>query len=189
MSLFSRRADLVIFRHARSGYIESTGALARETAPRKHLRTKLKRKIARKGLVTRYFLRRLAQAQREGAGSRYSRAYTRALAEVITLFVLMPGIAVFSAAAWYFSYLPPTFWTGTNARSTLGAAMLITFGLVLVGHCAFGHHFRRYRRDPEAASEFDTEEDRQIAFWQKFFVAAICGVLVPLCTLITLAGP
>jgi len=153
------------------------------------LRTKLKPKTARKGLVTRYFLRRLAQAQREGGRARPARAYTRALAEAIAVFVLMPGIAVFSAAAWYFSSMPAEFWSGTNARATLGAAMLVTFGLVLLGHFALGRHFRRYIRTPEAASEFDTEEDRQIAFWQKFFVTAICGVLVPLCTLITIAGP
>jgi hypothetical protein len=145
--------------------------------------------MARKGLATRYFLRRLAQAQRERGGSRPARAYTRALAEVIAVFVLMPGIAVFSAAAWYFSSMPAAFWAETNARATLGAAMLVTFGLVLLGHIAFGRHFSRYIRTPEAASEFDTEEDRQIAFWQKFFVTTICGVLVPLCTLITIAGP
>ncbi|MGH8217563.1 MAG: hypothetical protein ACREUT_03180 [Steroidobacteraceae bacterium] len=150
---------------------------------------KRKQKTAREGLVTRYFLRRLAQAQREGGGSRPARAYTRALAEVIAVFVLLPSIAVFSAAALYFSSMPPVFWTRTNARSTLGAVMLVTFGLVLLAHFAFGRHFRRYIRNPQAASEFDTEEDRQIAFWQKFFVTAICGVIVPLCALITIAGP
>lgn len=166
-----------------------TGALAQSAARRTHLRTKRKRKTARNGLVTRYFLRRLAQAQREGGGARPARAHTRALAEVIAVFVLMPGIAVFSATAWYFSSMPADFWTRTNARSTLGGAMLITFGVVLLAHFAFGRHFRRYMRNPQAASEFDTEEDRQIAFWQKFFVMAICGVVVPLCTLINIVGP
>lgn len=165
------------------------GSRALQLRGAEHLRTKRKQKTAREGLVTRYFLRRLAQAQREGGGVRPARAYTRALAEVIAVFVLMPGIAVFSAAALYFSSMPPAFWTGTNARSKLGAAMLVTFGLVLLAHFVFGRHFRRYIRNPEAASEFDTEEDRQIAFWQKFFVTAICGVIVPLCTLITIAGP
>lgn len=157
-----------------------------------HLRTKRKRKVAREGLITRYFLRRLAQAQREGGlrpARPYARAYTRALAEVIAVFVLMPGIAIFSAAALCFSSMPPAFRTATNARSTLAGAMLVTFGLVLLGHFALGRHFRRYIRNPEAASGFDTEEDRQIAFWQKFFVTAICGVIVPLCALITIAGP
>lgn len=139
--------------------------------------------------MTRYFLRRLAQAQREGGGARPARAHTRALAEAIAVFVLMPGIAVFSATAWYFSSLPPTYWAGTTARSTLGGAMLVTFGVVLLAHFAFGRHFRRYIRNPEAASEFDSEEDRQIAFWQKFFVITICGVIVPLCTLINITGP
>lgn len=166
-----------------------TGALARSAARRTILRTKLRRRTARKGPATRYFLRRLAQAQREGGAARPGRAYTRALAEAIAVFVLMPGIALFSAAAWYFSSLPPAFWPGTNARSTLSLAMLVTFALVLFGHFACGRHFRRYIGNPEAASEFDSEEDRQIAFWQKFFVTAICGVIVPLFTLITITGP
>lgn len=169
--------------------LENRGLWRSSAARRTHLKTKLKRNTARKGLVTRYFLRRLAQAQRERGSSRPARAYTRALAEVIALIVLMPGIAVFSAAAWYFSSMPPTFWAQTNARATLGAAMLVTFALVLLGHIALGRHFRRYIRTPEAASEFDTEEDRQIAFWQKFFVTTICGVIVPLCTLITIVAP
>lgn len=100
----------------------------------------------------------------------------------------MPGIAVFSAAAWYFCSMPPGEWLGPNGRAPLGAAMLATFGLVLVGHLVLGHRFRRYRRDPQAASDYDTEEDRQIAFWQKFFVTAICGVMVPLCTLLNITS-
>lgn len=139
--------------------------------------------------MTRYFLRRLAQAQREGGAARAARAHTRALAEVIAVFVLMPGIAVFSVTAWCFSSMPAAFWAGTTARATLGAAMLITFGVVLLAHAAFVRHFRRYLRNAEAANEYDTEEDRQIAFWQKFFVTTICGVIVPLCALITIAGP
>lgn len=166
----------------------STGARAQATARWTPLRNKAKHGRARKGLVTRYFLRRLAQAQRERAGSRHSRAYTRALAEVIAVFVLMPGIAVFSATAWVFTSVPAAYWSGESARSTLGIALLITLGLVLLGHLAFGRHFRRYLRDPQAASEFDSEEDRQIVFWQKFAVTAVCGVLVPLCTLATVTN-
>lgn len=180
--------DLVIFRAARHWDFGHGGSSAGHCAGRTDLRTKAKRNVARKGLVTRYFLRRLAQAQREGAGSRYARPYTRALAEVIAVFVLMPGIAVFSAAAWSFSSVP-ALRVEANARATLGAAMLITFGLVLLAHVALGHYFRRYRRDPQAASEYDTDQDREIAFWQKFFVTAVCGVIVPLCTLINIASP
>jgi hypothetical protein len=160
-------------------------------------------KLARTGLVTRYFLRRLAQAQREifaGLPARASfrgrahatasaHAYSRALAEVIALFVLMPGIAVFSLAAWFCLRAPGHLGYAGYGQSPLAAALLLTFALVMAGHIGFTRRLRSFRRDWSAAQEFDTEEDREIAFWQKFTVTALCGVAAPLCTLLTLMNP
>lgn len=164
-----------------------------------------KGRFARTGIVTRYFLRRLAQAQREHyparpspSGARgyalacaraHARAYTRALAEVITLFVLLPGIAVFSLAAWVCLRTPGHFGYAGYGQSPLAGALLITFALVMAGHLGFTRWLGRFRRDSSAAQDFDTEQDRQIAFWQKFAVTALCGVAVPLCTLMTVMGP
>lgn len=119
----------------------------------------------------------------------HARAYTRALAEVITLFVLMPGIAVFSVAAWVCLRVAGNFGYPAYGQSPLAGALLITFGLVILGHIGFTRRLRRYRKDSSAAQDFDTEEDRQIAFWQKFTVTALCGVAAPLCTLVTVMGP
>ncbi len=152
-------------------------------------------KVARKArsaqtdLVTRYFLRRLAQAQREGQGARRSRPYTWALAEVIALFVLMPGIALFSIAAWVCLHAPTPLVYQTYGESPLAAVMLLTFALVLAGHIWFSRRLKGFRHDSRAAQDFDSEEDRQIAFWQKFVVTALCGVAVPLCTLLTVMNP
>jgi hypothetical protein len=169
------------------------------------LKVARKRKFARTGIVTRYFLRRLAQAQREDSPARSlhrnarayalahararARAYTRALAEVITLFVLMPGIAVFSLAAWVCVRAPGPFASAASGQSQLAPALLVTFALVLAGHLGFTRALRRFRQDASAAQDYDTDEDRQIAFWQKFAVTALCGVAAPLCALFTVMTP
>jgi hypothetical protein len=148
-----------------------------------------KRKSARTDVVTRYFLRRLAQAQREGSRSRSSRPYNRALAEVIALFVLMPGIAVFCVAAWVCLRSPVQLVDQAYGQSPLAAVMLFTFALVMIGHVWFTRRLRGFRQDLSAAQDFDTEEDREIAFWQKFFVTALCGVAAPLGTLMMMMNP
>jgi hypothetical protein len=148
-----------------------------------------RRKSARTDLVTRYFLRRLAQAQREGSRSRPSRPYHRALAEVIALFVLMPGIAVFCIAASVCLRAPVQLVYQAYGQSPLAAVLLFTFALVMIGHLWFTRRLRGFRRDLSAAQAFDTEEDRQIAFWQKFFVTVICGVAAPLGTLLIVMNP
>jgi hypothetical protein len=143
-----------------------------------------RRKTARTDLVTRYFLRRLAQAQREGSRSGSPRPYNRALAEVITLFVLMPGIAVFCIAAWVCLRAPVRLLYQAYGQSPLAAVLLFTFALVMIGHLWFTRQLRGFRRDLSAAQDFDTEEDRQIAFWQKLLVTILCGVAAPLGTLL-----
>jgi hypothetical protein len=148
-----------------------------------------KRTIARLDFVTRYFLRRLAQAQREGARSHSSRPYTRALAEVIALFVLMPGIAVFCVAAWACVRAPVALVYPAYGQFPLAAVMIFTFALVLTGHIWFTRRLRGFRQDLSAAHHFDTEEDREIAFWQKFCVIALCGVAAPLGTLMLVMNP
>jgi hypothetical protein len=148
-----------------------------------------KRNIARTDIVTRYFLRRLAQAQREGSRSRSSRPYSRALAEVIALFVLMPGIAVFCVSAWVCLRAPVSLVYQAYGPSPLAAVMLFTFALVMIGHIWFTRRLRGFRQNLSAAQDFDTEEDREIAFWQKFFVIALCGVAAPLGTLMMVMSP
>lgn len=148
-----------------------------------------KRNIARSDFVTRYFLRRLAQAQREGTRSHSSRPYSRALAEVIALFVLMPGIAVFCTAAWACLCTPASLLYQAYGQFPLGAVLLFTFSLVMIGHIWFTRRLRGFRQNLSAAQEFDTEEDREIAFWQKFFVIALCGVAAPLGTLMMVMNP
>ena len=148
-----------------------------------------KRNTARTDIVTRYFLRRLAQAQREGSRSHPSRPYTRALAEVIALFVLMPGIAVFCVAAWACLRTPAGLVYQAYGQFPLAAVMLCTFALVVIGHIWFTRRLRGFRQDLSAAQDFDTEEDREIAFWQKFCVIALCGVAAPLGTLMMVMNP
>ncbi len=152
------------------------------------MRTEYKRKLGRTGFATRYFLRRLAQAQRDGR-THASMAYTRALAEVIALFVLMPSIALFSIGAWICLRVQPELLAAEGGRSPLGGVLLLTFALVLLGHLGLDRLLRRFRDDPGAARDFDTDQDREIAFWQKLIVTVLCGFAVPLCAFLMMASP
>jgi hypothetical protein len=152
------------------------------------LRTEHKRKLRRPGPTTRYFLRRLAQAQHDGR-RRAPVAYTRALAEVIALFVLMPSIALFSIGCWVCLKVHPGLLSATGSRSALAGVLLVTFSLVLLGHLGLSGRLRRFRHLPEAARDFDTDQDREIAFWQKLVVTAVCGFAMPLFAILMMASP
>lgn len=152
------------------------------------LRMERQRKTRQPGFVTRYFLRRLAQAQHDRR-SRAPVAHTRALAEVIALFVLMPSIALFSIGCWVCLKVHPGWLSATGGRSPLAGVLLITFSLVLLGHLGLGHRLRAFRHHPQAARDFDSDQDRQIAFWQKLVVTAVCGFAAPLCAFLMMTGP
>lgn len=117
-----------------------------------------------------------------------SRAYTRALSDVMSLFVLMPGIAFFSIGASICLTMPPTLLAAAHSGAPLAAVLLVTFGFVLLGHLALGWRLRRYREDPGAARAFDTDRDREIAFWQRLIVTALFGFVAPLCALAVVAN-
>ncbi len=155
--------------------------------PRETSILKRQQTLKRPGLVTRYFLRRFAQAQRDGRGRAI--AYTRALAEVIALCVLMPSIALFSLGAWVCLRLQPVLHSAADGRSPLAGILLVTFSLVLVGHIGLGRRLRRFRDDPQAARDFDTDHDREIMFWQKLIVTALCGFAAPLCVVLMMVNP
>ncbi len=101
----------------------------------------------------------------------------------------MPSIALFSIAAGVCLKVQPGLLAAAHGRSPLGGLLLVTFSLVLLGHIGVGHRLRRFRRDPTAAHGFDSDRDREIAFWQKLIVTALCGVAAPLCAVLMLASP
>lgn len=151
------------------------------------------RDLRRPDFLTRYFLRRLAAVQRERrrppaggppiGSSGIPRAYSRALSDAAALFVLLPGIALFSIAASITLTLQPTVLSAAPAGSPLVLVLLATFVLVLLGHVGLGLRLRRFRNDLGAARAYDTERDREIAFWQRLIVTALCGFAAPLCAL------
>ncbi len=115
-------------------------------------------------------------------------AHTRALAEAIAVCVLMPSIALFSLGAWVCLRLQPVLHSTSDGHSPLAGMLLVTFSLVLAGHIGLGRRLRHFRDDPEAARGFDTDHDREIAFWQKFIVTAVCGLAAPLCVVLMMAN-
>lgn len=147
----------------------------------------------RSDFVTRYFLRRLAAVQRERgrpragrppvAPVRIPRAYSRALSDTMALFVLLPGIALFSIGASITLTVQPLVLSAAPAGSPLILVLLATFVLVILGHLGLGLRLRRFRNDLGAARAYDTEHDREIVFWQRLIVMALCGFAAPLCAL------
>jgi hypothetical protein len=152
----------------------------------------------RSDFVTRYFLRRLAEAQRDQRRSRGprppleppgdARAYIRALSDAVALFVLLPGIALFSIGASISLTVESPALSMAQAGSPLVAVLLVTCLLVLLGHIGLGLRLRRFRGDSSAARAFDTDRDREIAFWQRLIVTALCGFAAPLCALAILSN-
>jgi len=152
----------------------------------------------RSDFVTRYFLRRLAEALRDPRRPRTpraalgphadARAYSRALSDALALFVLMPGIALFSIGASITLTLEPAVASMAHSGSPLVGVLLLTCLLVLVGHVGLGLRLRRFRADSSAARAFDTDRDREIAFWQRLIVTALCGFAAPLCALAVLSN-
>lgn len=132
---------------------------------------------------TRYFLRRLAQAQRSASPALAAQAYSSALSELIANFVLMPGIAILCISARIGMTLPRAALAPLRGIPTLALATALTVTLVAAGHLWFMWRMRRFRQDAHIAQLFDSEDDRHIAFWQKLIITAICGVIVPLCAL------
>lgn len=100
----------------------------------------------------------------------------------------MPGIALFSIGASISLTLEPAISRAASGGSPLVAVLLATCVLVLLGHVGLGLRLRRYRNDPGAARAYDTDRDREIAFWQRVIVTALCAFAVPLCALAILSS-
>lgn len=112
----------------------------------------------------------------------------RALSDAVALFVLLPGIALFSIGASISLTLQPVISRLAPEGSPLVLVLLITCALVLLGHVALGLRLRRFRNDPSAARPYDTDRDRQIAFWQRLIITVLCGFAVPLLVLAILSN-
>ena len=136
----------------------------------------------RVGIVTRYFLRRLAKARRKKNASPWV-FHWDALVATSMFFVGMPILALFSCVGISSFYWDPTFgtrWPGFSPKLT---SVAITLGAIAVGGYFFGKKFKRYRTNPDACLAFDTERDRQIIFWQLFWMSVMAGLVLPSATL------
>ena len=129
--------------------------------------------------TTRYFLRRLAIARKKPNAAPYSEA----LFEVTLIAVVMPCMAAFSCLLASSLVWGPSL-TATSSKSSLKALALVVGLLALVaGGIQFARRFGKYRDDPYTASAFDSERDRRVVFWQKFFIVITCILVIPLLAL------
>ena len=131
-------------------------------------------------LITRYFLRRLAISRREQQRASKDATYKDALVEVILVVLGLPGVAILS----FVGISTMRWWdTVASARwpwlSPSVGALGLWFVAIIVGHQWLGRRFRQYRDDPTPCLEFASERDQRIAFWVKFSVVIVCGLIIP----------
>jgi hypothetical protein len=131
------------------------------------------------GLVTRYFLRRYAQARRKSYNANAFVPYSNAAFEVSLVFVALPAIAVFSTVLISsVKWAPPQPGAAPLVASRYFAVILLLV-FVGIGHWHFFRKFRRYRTDPSECADFDGEADQRIIYWQKFAALVLFGVVIP----------
>lgn len=136
------------------------------------------------GWLTQYFLRRLARAHSDSKGD-VSASYSSALFEVTLVAVVAPCIAVYSCILiTSIKWAPLVGSWGAGSSPKLTALIIGCIALVAGGYW-FNCRFRKYRGNPATWTDFDTEEDRRLIFWQKLVILSICGLVVPLLALAT----
>jgi hypothetical protein len=67
-------------------------------------------------------------------------------------------------------------WFGWSLR---GELLILGFLILILGRWRLGKKLNKYRSDQNAYLSYSAETDYRIAFWQKFMVLLICGILVP----------
>lgn len=134
------------------------------------------------GWARRYFLRRLALARR-GPKKSEAAMYSDALFELTLVAVLMPCIAVFSCLLITSLKWAPNFGHEHPDFSPKIAALVIGFLAYGIGYAWFRRSFAKLRTMADLWVDFDSEEDRRIAFWQKLMIVSVCGAVVPMLAL------
>jgi hypothetical protein len=128
---------------------------------------------------TRYFLRRLAQARREPNNATAGVAYFKALSETVLLVPGLPAMAVFSWIVIASLRIAPRVAASYGLHPRLAAVGSVALAMTC-GYVWFHSRFKHYRIDPSASLNFDSEHDREIIFWQKVSMTALCGAILPL---------
>jgi|SRR6185437_11948047 len=131
------------------------------------------------GWTARYFLRRYALARKSPKSSEAT-AYSNAIFEVTLVAVLMPCLAVFSCVLVTSIKWAPAFAHTHPKFSPKAAALVIGFLAIGTGQAWFRRRFRRLVQTPDVWTNFDTDKDRLMAFWQKVIILSICGAVIPL---------
>jgi hypothetical protein len=131
-------------------------------------------------IVTRYFLRRLAISRQKLKSASPNTHYSDALVEVILVVVAMPAIAVLNflgvASMTWWDPIVKARWPWLSVRDV---ALAVGALALLIGHFWLGARFKQYKDDPFPCDAFSTENDREIAFRQKYGVILLCGLVAP----------
>ncbi len=137
------------------------------------------RRTTNVGPVTRYFLRRYAQAKRDPNNANDSVPYYNAAIETSGIFVGIPtatllGLVLIVSMRW--PLVKPAQFHGFSPRLVIVA---LSFLALAIGHLLLAPRFKRFRLNPGICAEFDSERDRKIIFRQKAIALVVCGIVIP----------
>src|SRR5213078_3354268 len=105
-----------------------------------------------------------------------SAPYSDALFEVTLVAVLAPCLAVYSCLLITSLAWAPKLTARWPNVSPKGVGLLIGLLALSAGGIWFSRRFRAYRGDLRSFSVFDSERDRRVVFWQKFWIMTSCAI-------------
>jgi hypothetical protein len=130
-------------------------------------------------VITRYFLRRYAQAKRNAKHVNASVSYSNAVMELSLLLFAVPTAALFSTIFILSSKAPLVSSAHVDPLAARSAGVSLFVVATATGYFWLKRSFRRYLLDPSLCTKFDSERDRKIVYWQRFAALMVGGVVVP----------
>jgi hypothetical protein len=132
------------------------------------------------GMVTRYFLRRYAQARRNLNNATPSVPFRAAVLEAGFLFVMLPFLSLYSVFLITSLRWPLLNRAYLDEMADKYLAIALSFALLAGWYFIVARKFQRYRVNPRLCAEFDSERDRNIILWQKAVGLIVAGLVIPL---------
>ena len=132
------------------------------------------------GIVTRYFLRRLALARRDKRDETVSESFKTAINDVAHTFFYMPLIGITSCSLMAsLKFWSPYFVGHEDDMSVVGVVFLASVLYLWILNRRLRKHFLEYEKNPSACYAYDSERDRRIAIIQMRAVDFIAIMVAP----------
>jgi len=140
-------------------------------------------------VITRYFLRRFAQARRNPKNATSWVPYWNAALETSYLFIALPFAALFAIVLITSLRWPLVSRMTYNYLGTWPTYLILALVFFALGNFFLIKKFRKYQLNPAICAEFDSERDREIIFRQKTVGFVLAAIVIPLVALVVTFWP